>query len=154
MRIEQRKFSPACIDKIVSIDGQVKSSGSARKVLMKAAEISVSTSVIREYSTTVGTELQRSLAEQAQKHAQGTLEAEKPEPPSVVAVAVDGGRIMTRESGEGRGVHAPGWKESKDAQQRGAGGRSSSRTAKLFCQPSSRGEGREGSSLPLDGHPR
>lgn len=82
---------------------------------MKTADISISTSVIREFSTTIGRELQEATRDQAQQHADKTLTAEKPEAPDVAAVTVDGGRILTREAGRGRGVHAPGWKETKQA---------------------------------------
>lgn len=115
MQISQRKFSPVCIDKIVSLDASVKSGKNAKKLLQKAAEISVSESVIRDLSTMVGLELQSELVEQAEQHSKGTLKPEKPEAPNVVSVAPDGGRIFTRESNRGRGVHNSGWKETKQA---------------------------------------
>ena len=96
------------------MDGNVKSSSNAKKLLLKMSEISVSVPVIRELTTMIGNELQRELWEQSELHLAGDLEPEKPESPQVVSVAVDGGRIMTREH-SGRGVHDPKWKETKNA---------------------------------------
>jgi len=36
-------------------------------------------------------------------------------PPEVAVVSCDGGRIRTREPGQGPGVHAPAWRETKNA---------------------------------------
>lgn len=102
------------IDKIVCANGEHKSLGKAQKMLRKLAEISVSIPLIEDYTGEIGGELSRHLKEQAEAHAAGTLKSEHAEPPRVVAVSVDGGRIMTRAEGT-RGVHEPAWKETKNA---------------------------------------
>jgi hypothetical protein len=35
--------------------------------------------------------------------------------PEVAVIGLDGGRVLTRESGQGTGVHGQGWKEDKVA---------------------------------------
>ena len=102
------------IDKIVSANGEHKSLGKAQKMLRKLAEISVSIPLIEDYTGEIGGELSAHLKQQAEDHAAGTLRSEHAEPPRVVAVSVDGGRIMTRAEGT-RGVHEPAWKETKNA---------------------------------------
>ena len=102
------------IDKIVSANAEHKSLAKAKKMLWKLAEISVSVPLIEDYTAEIGSELAAHLQRQAQAHAAGTLPAEHAEPPRAVAVSVDGGRIMTRAEGA-RGVHAPAWKETKNA---------------------------------------
>lgn len=102
------------IDKIVSANGEHKSLGKAQKMLRKLAEISVSIPLIEDYTGEIGGELSAHLKEQAEAHAAGTLSSEHAEPPRVVSVSVDGGRIMTRTEGP-RGVHEPAWKETKNA---------------------------------------
>jgi hypothetical protein len=114
MGIEQRMCSPAVLDKIVWADAEHKSTSSAKKAIQKLAEISVSAPTIREMSDTIGEELEEQLQQQAAAHANGNLQPEYPEPPQVAAVAIDGGRIMTRDKA-GRGVHRQAWKETKNA---------------------------------------
>jgi hypothetical protein len=74
----------------------------------------VSIPLIEDYTGEIGEELSEHLKQQAESHAAGTLPSEHAEPPRVVSVSVDGGRIMTRAEGT-RGVHEPAWKETKNA---------------------------------------
>lgn len=99
---------------MVSANAEHKSAGQAKKMLWKLAEVPVSVPEILELSAMIGEELGAELAQQAQRHVEGKLERAYAEPPGLVAVAVDGGRIMTRAEGE-RGVHDPAWKETKNA---------------------------------------
>ena len=112
--LDRRSCSPLVIDKIVSANGEHKSLGKAQKMLRKLAEISVSIPLIEDYTGEIGGELSAHLKPQAEAHAAGTLPSERAEPPRVVTVSVDGGRIMTRAEGT-RGVHEPAWKETKNA---------------------------------------
>jgi hypothetical protein len=102
------------IDKIVSANAESKSLGKARKLLLKLAELDVSASLIEDYTTEIGSELQAHLQQQAESHAAGKLQPQHAEPPGVAAISVDGGRIMTRAAGV-RGVHEQAWKETKNA---------------------------------------
>lgn len=113
MGLDQRGYSPAAVDKIVSANAEQKSAAGAQKVLRKLAELTVSVTEIRELSYRTGQELREQLEQRAAAHAEGTLSPEHAEPPRVVAVAVDGGRIMTR-ADAGRGVHDEAWKETKN----------------------------------------
>lgn len=102
------------IDKIVSANAESKSLGKARKLLLKLAELDVSASLIEDYTSEIGGELQTHLQQQAESHAAGKLQPEHAAPPSVATISVDGGRIMTRAAGV-RGVHEQAWKETKNA---------------------------------------
>jgi hypothetical protein len=112
--LDQRRYSPAVVDKIVSANAEQKSGAKAQKMLKKLAEISVSIPQIMELSGVVGEELNEHLAQQAAAHAEQTLQPQYAETPGTVAVGIDGGRIMTRAEG-GRGVHEQAWKETKNA---------------------------------------
>jgi len=114
MRLSQRGFSPAVIDKIVSANAEQKSAGKAKKMLWKQAEISVSVDTIMSLTGMIGEELEAHLQEQATAHAEGALQPQYAEPPNLAAVSVDGGRVMTR-ADAGRGVHQQAWKETKNA---------------------------------------
>jgi hypothetical protein len=101
------------VDKIVSANAHQKSAAQAAKMLWKLADLTVSVPQIMTLSTVIGHELQAHLQEQAEQHSAGKLAPVAKEPPRVVAVAVDGGRIMTRAEA-GRGVHDQAWKETKN----------------------------------------
>lgn len=103
--LDQRRSSPAVVDKIVSANAEHKSAYKARKMLWKLAEVSVSVPEIMELSATIGQELREHLEQQATAHAAQTRQPQYTEPPRWAAVSVDGGRIMTRAEA-GRGVHA------------------------------------------------
>jgi hypothetical protein len=102
------------LDKIVSANAEQKSAAKAKKMLRKLAEVSVSVPEVMELSAMIGQELQEHQQRQAAAHAEQTLEPQHAQPPSLAAVSVDGGRIMTRAEA-GRGVHDRAWKETKNA---------------------------------------
>src|SRR5208283_2974820 len=112
--LDQRTYSAAVVDKIVSANAEHKSTYKAQKMLRKLADLSVSVPEILELSSMIGQELRENLEEQAAAHAVQTLEPQYAQAPSLAVVSTDGGRIMTREEGE-RGVHNQAWKETKNA---------------------------------------
>ena len=114
LKLDQRGYSPSVIDRIVSINAEVKSGAKAKKIVQKSCEICVSVPTIMDLTANIGEELYNHLQEQASAHAEKRLTPEHPEAPQVAAVSVDGGRIMTRAKA-GRGVHDQAWKESKNA---------------------------------------
>jgi hypothetical protein len=81
---------------------------------LKLAEIPVSVPVIHKLTAMIGGELQEHMQQQAAAHLQQQQQPQYAEAPQVAAVAVDGGRIMTRNKA-GRGVHDQQWKETKVA---------------------------------------
>jgi hypothetical protein len=112
--LEQSECSPTVIDKIVSANAEHKSAAKAKKMLWKLSDISVTEPIIHKLTAVIGMELQAHLQQQASAHSEQSLDPQYPEAPQVVAVAVDGGRTMTREKA-GRGVHNQQWKETKAA---------------------------------------
>lgn len=102
------------MDKVVSANGEEKSSYKAQKMLRKLAELSISVPTILDLSSMIGRELHKHLEEQAQTHAEETLQPQYEQAPNLAVVSTDGGRIMTRAEGS-RGVHEQAWKESKHA---------------------------------------
>jgi hypothetical protein len=112
--LDQRSYSPAVVDKIVSANAEEKSGYKAQKMLRKLAEVSVSVPTILDLSGMIGRELREHLEEQAVAHAEQTLQPQYAQVPGTAVVSTDGGRIMTRAEGQ-RGVHEQAWKESKNA---------------------------------------
>lgn len=81
-------------------------------MLLKLSEVSVTEPVIHKLTGMIGVELHEHLQRQASAHSEEQLEPQYAEAPQVAVVAVDGGRIMTRDKA-GRGVHDQQWKETK-----------------------------------------
>lgn len=100
---------------MVTTNAHVKSGYVAVKVLKKLTPISVSVSHLMKLTETIGEELAAVRDRQATEYVAGTLEPGVKEPPQVVAVGTDGGRMFTRAEESGRGVHEGAWKETKIA---------------------------------------
>lgn len=96
--------------------GQVKSHAVAAKVLGVVGEIAISGRHVNRLTEEIGTELaaKRDRDTDDYVHHRRT-EPDAPPPPPVAAVALDGGRVLTRESSQGPGVHGEQWKEDKVA---------------------------------------
>lgn len=82
---------------------------------LRLAGVSISPRYVQELSQTIGAELAAQRDAQAVQRRQRQLKPEVTQPPTVVAVEVDGGRLRTRASGQGPGVHEAQNKEDKIA---------------------------------------
>ena len=96
----------------------VKSYEAATLLLLKLAEVQVSTRHVNNLTTMVGEELAATAQQQTAAYRNQPLprKASEPETPiDLAAVACDGGRMQTRQANGGRGVHDPHWRETKNA---------------------------------------
>lgn len=94
---------------------EVKSHQLAAKVLKLVGEFSISGRHINRLTEAIGTEMaaQRDQATEDYVHHR-RQPATEPAPP-LVSISLDGGRVMTRATGQGVGVHQQQWKEDKVA---------------------------------------
>jgi hypothetical protein len=108
-------YSPSVLNKIVQAAGEVKSHRVAAKVLGVVGDIQISGRHVNRLTEEIGTELK----EKRDRETEDYVHHRRQEPilaaPELVSLALDGGRIMTRESGQGPGVHDKRWKEDKIA---------------------------------------
>ena len=115
MKLGTHGYSPSVLNKIVQAAGQVKSHEVAARVLKTVGEIAISGRHVNRLTEEIGTE----LAEKRDRETEDHVHHRRTEPtapvPVVAAIALDGGRAMTRESGQGPGVHGEQWKEDKVA---------------------------------------
>jgi hypothetical protein len=103
------------LHKILCATAEVKSHQKAAKVLGVLCELPISGRHVNRLAEEVGLEMaaQRDRAtEDYIHHRRQTPTAAVPE---VVAIGMDGGRVLTRTPGQGTGVHGQGWKEDKVA---------------------------------------
>jgi hypothetical protein len=103
------------LNKIVTAAGEVKSHQVAAKVLGVVGEIAISGRHVNRLTEEIGRELAAKRDRETEDYVHHRREEPKPPAPERVAIALDGGRLMTRESGQGAGVHGEQWKEDKVA---------------------------------------
>lgn len=87
-------------------------------MLEKLGGITVSSRGLNKTAAKIGTEMVQARDARVDAYFEQPLPRQHTQPPTPVdlaSVSVDGGRIQTREQGEGPGVHLPHWRESKNA---------------------------------------
>ena len=87
----------------------------AAKVLDIVGEISISGRHVNRLTEEIGTELKEKRDRETEDYVHHRRQEPTAVAPELVAIALDGGRVMTRESGQGPGVHGKQWKEDKVA---------------------------------------
>lgn len=108
-------YTPSVLHKIVTAAGEVKSHRVAAKILGVVGEIAISSRHVNRLTEEIGRELAAKRDRETEDYVHHRRAEPKTPAPERVAIALDGGRLMTRESGQGPGVHGEGWKEDKVA---------------------------------------
>jgi hypothetical protein len=103
------------LHKILATSAEVKSHDKAAKLMELLCELSISGRHVNRLAEQIGLE----MAAQRDQVTEDYVHHRRQEPtmpaPAVVAIALDGGRVLTRTAGQGTGVHGQGWKEDKVA---------------------------------------
>lgn len=115
LKLDTHGYSPSVLNKIVQAAGQVKSHQLAARILGVVGEIEISGRHVNRLTQEIGTELEEKRDRETEDYVHHRREKPTVPAPQLVAVALDGGRVMTRESGQGPGVHGQQWKEDKVA---------------------------------------
>jgi hypothetical protein len=111
MGLDSRELTPAMTQRIVHAAAETRSSGRASLVLKHVGGNEVSASTVQRVTHQVGME----LAELRDDGDAPELVQAPENAPELAVVECDGGRIRTREPGQGRGVHGKAWRETKNA---------------------------------------
>ena len=115
LKIDQRKYTPVMIDKISFAGTSSESWRKGVRALSKLARLKISAMEVARITQQIGQELLERREHEAALHRRRELPAANEQPVDIACVEVDGGRMRTRASGEGRGVHDHAWKETKVA---------------------------------------
>jgi len=115
LKLDTHGYSSSILHKIVQAAGHVKSHRVAANVLAVVGEISISGRHVNRLTEEIGTELKEKRDRETEDYVHHRRKEPTQPAPQLVAVALDGGRVLTRESGQGTGVHGQGWKEDKVA---------------------------------------
>jgi len=115
LKLDTHGYSPALLHKILGTAGQVKSYELASRVVQLVGDIRISGRHINRLTEEIGTELQERRDRETEDYVHHRRQPPQRPAPRVAAIALDGGRIQTRATGQGPGVHGQGWKEDKVA---------------------------------------
>jgi hypothetical protein len=115
LKLDVHGYSPAILHKIVGVTGEVKSHKVAAKVLKLAAKLSISSRHVNRLTEEIGKEMEEQRDQRTEDYIHHRRQEPQGAAPEVVAIGLDGGRMMTRAPGQGVGVHDEGWKEDKVA---------------------------------------
>jgi hypothetical protein len=108
-------YSPAVLWRAIRQCQKACSFAEASADLRELAAIAISPTHLQRLSGRIGTEWKALRDAEVQAFKDKRLAVEHPQPPAVATVMVDGGRVRARADDAGRGVSAPGWRESKVA---------------------------------------
>jgi hypothetical protein len=103
------------LHKILSATAQVKSHEKAADVLGLLCELKISGRHVNRLAEEVGLEMAAQRDQAAQDYVHHRRQPATAPIPEMVAIGLDGGRVMTRTPGQGTGVHGQAWKEDKVA---------------------------------------
>ena len=115
LKLDAHGYSPTTLHRILYAAAEVKSHNKAAKILDVLDDLPISGRHVNRLAEEIGQEMtaQRDQAtEDFVHHRRKPPEAPAPE---LVAIGMDGGRVLTRTPDQGPGVHGQGWKEDKVA---------------------------------------
>lgn len=101
------------LHKIIETAGHVKSFELAAHLVALNAEITISGRHVNRLTREIGAEMEEERDRRTEDYVHHRRQPPTVEAPAKVCVGVDGGRVNTRQPGQGRGVHEPGWRENK-----------------------------------------
>ena len=108
-------YSPSIVAQIEYSGGNTFSFQQGSEMLAMLARLSISAKHVQRVTERVGAERARERDEEVERLRAGTLVEQRSEPPRVVAVHIDGGKVQLRDDDAAPGVHHPRWGDTKVA---------------------------------------
>jgi hypothetical protein len=115
LKLDAHGYSPTIMHKILSATAEIKSHKKAAQVLGVLCELPISGRHVNRLAEEVGLEMAAQRDQATEDYVHHRRQTPTAAVPEVVAIGMDGGRVMTRTPGQGTGVHGQGWKEDKVA---------------------------------------
>ena len=100
---------------ILYATAEVKSHNKAAKLLNVLDDLSISGRHVNRLAEEIGLEMAAQRDGAVEDFVHHRRQPPTAPAPEVAVIGLDGGRVLTRESGQGTGVHGQGWKEDKVA---------------------------------------
>lgn len=118
LKIDDHPYSPTLVQRIVLMGGMADSCDAAAVALQVVGEVQICGRTVNKFVTQIGSQMQADRDAGTQQYLDQPLprKPQQVEPPiALAAVFCDGGRMRTRAEDQGRGVHEPHWRETKNA---------------------------------------
>jgi len=108
-------YTPSVLCKIVQANAQVKSHEVAAEVLRSVGDIAISGRHVNCICEEIGAELAARRDQATENYVHHRRQPPQEASPDIAVIGMDGGRVMTRATDQGPGVHDEQWKEDKVA---------------------------------------
>jgi len=115
LKLDTHGYSPTILYRILSTTAAVKSHQKAAELLDLLCDLSISGRHVNRLAEEAGLEMAAQRDQATEDYIHHRREVPTAAIPEVVAIGMDGGRVLTRLPGQGAGVHGQGWKEDKVA---------------------------------------
>ena len=115
LKLDEHGYSPSTLFGILYATAEVKSHHKAAKLLDVLEDLSISGRHVNRLAEEVGLEMAAQRDRETEDFVHHRRRPPEAAAPAVVTIGLDGGRTLTRESGQGTGVHGQAWKEDKVA---------------------------------------
>jgi hypothetical protein len=115
LKLNEHGYSPTTLCHIVYATAEVKSHNKAAKLLNVLDDLSISGRHVNRLAEEMGLEMAAQRDREVEDFVHHRRQPPTAAAPAVAVIGLDGGRVLTRESGQGAGVHGQGWKEDKVA---------------------------------------
>jgi hypothetical protein len=118
LRIDGGSASPAVLEKKILSAAYAPSYAIGEKLLQKIGGIQLSGRGLNKTAVNIGTEMVQQRDAQVEAYWERSLPRQHAQPQTPIPLAcisIDGGRMQTRDEGQGTGVHHPHWRETKNA---------------------------------------
>lgn len=115
LKLDEHGYSPTMLHHILYTTAEVKSHHKAAKLLDVLDDLSISGRHVNRLAEAIGLEMAAARARAVEDFVHHRRQPPTAPAPEVAVIGLDGGRVLTRESGQGTGVHGQGWKEDKVA---------------------------------------
>lgn len=115
LRLDEHGYSPTALYHIMYATAEVKSHQKAAKLLDVLDDLSISGRHVNRLAEEIGLAMAAERDRAVEDFVHHRRQPPTTPAPEVAVVGLDGGRTLTRESGQGTGVHGQAWKEDKVA---------------------------------------
>ena len=115
LKLDEHGYSPTTMYHILYATAEVKSHNKAAKLLDVLDDLPISGRHVNRLAEEVGLEMAARRDRDVEDFVHHRRQPPTAPAPEVAVIGLDGGRVLTRESGQGTGVHGQGWKEDKVA---------------------------------------
>jgi hypothetical protein len=115
LKLDEHSYSPTILHKILAATAAVKSHNKAAQLLELLCELEISGRHVNRLAEEIGLAMAAQRDQATEDYVHHRRQQPEAPVPEVVAIAMDGGRVLTRTAGQGTGVHGQAWKEDKAA---------------------------------------